>query len=71
MRPSSFVIEISGLGKMFNKLDTSCQDESEFVNHFMATSKSGTSWILAGWGALQPFKAAEKGMNNAGSTYRR
>jgi hypothetical protein len=37
--------------------------ESEFVNHFMATSKSGNSWILAGRGVLQPFKAAEKGMN--------
>jgi hypothetical protein len=53
----------SGMGKIFNKFDTSCQDESEFVNHSMAASKSGNSWILAGLGRMQPFKAAEKGMN--------
>jgi hypothetical protein len=29
------------LAKIFNKVDTSCQMESEFVNHLMAASKSG------------------------------
>ena len=56
----------SGLGKYFNKFDTSCHDESEFVNHSMAASKSGNSWILAGLGRMQPFKAAEKGKNLCG-----
>jgi hypothetical protein len=31
--------------KLFNKLDTPCQVESEFVNHYMAAFKSGSGWI--------------------------
>jgi hypothetical protein len=58
-----YVIEIMSLRKIFNKLDTSCQGDSGFVNHFVATSKSGKSWILSGIGGVHLSKAAEKGMN--------
>jgi hypothetical protein len=29
---------------MLNIFDIACQSESEFVNHFVATSKSGNDW---------------------------
>jgi hypothetical protein len=35
-----FSLENSGMDKIFNKFVTSCQSESEFVNHFVAASKS-------------------------------
>jgi hypothetical protein len=54
------VIKIRSLEKIFNKSDTSCQGESEFVNHLMATSKSGNSWILAGW-EFATFQGGGKG----------
>ena len=42
---SGFTFEIRRLVKIFNKLDTPCQRESEFVNHLVAASKSGNDWI--------------------------
>jgi len=35
-------LENSAMEKLFNKFDTTCQSESEFVNHSMAASKSGS-----------------------------
>src|SRR3546814_2631707 len=37
--------EISRVCLMLNKLNTPCQSESEFVNHLVASSTSGTVWI--------------------------
>jgi hypothetical protein len=60
-------MKIRGLRKIFNKYDTPCQGESEFVNHLMAASKSGKSWILAGLGRCT-FQGGGKGDEDAGST---
>jgi hypothetical protein len=63
MQVSGFVIKIRSMGKMFNKFATSCQMESEFVNHFVATSQIRQQLVPGRMRSLQPFKAAEKGMN--------
>eukprot|EP01035_Chromulina_nebulosa_P004240 gene4240-5781_t len=55
------------LGIMFNKPNTPCQVESEFVNHFVANSKSGNSWILAGRGVCT-FQGGGKGDDKCGAT---
>lgn len=59
---SGFTFEIRRLLKIFNKLDTPCQRESEFVNHLVAASKSGNDWIRIAQVPRQPW-AAEKGKN--------
>ncbi len=38
-------MKISGLQKIINTILTSCQSESEFVNHLLAASKSVNDWI--------------------------
>ena len=59
--------EIRWLEKIFNNCDTSCQGESEFVNHSMAASKSGKKLDPSPDGEFgEPFMAAEKGMNRCG-----
>ena len=35
-----FLLENREMEKIFNKFDTPCQSELEFVNHFVAASKS-------------------------------
>lgn len=42
---SGFLMKISGLPKKINIILTSCQSESEFVNHLLAASKSVNDWI--------------------------
>jgi hypothetical protein len=56
-----FTLEIRWLSKLFNKVDTSCQMESEFVNHLMAASKSGRSWIPALMVRMRTFQGGGKG----------
>jgi hypothetical protein len=63
------MIGIRGLEKIFNNFDTSCQDESEFVNHLMAASKSGNSWFPSLVVRLRTFQGGGKGEEYAGSTH--
>jgi hypothetical protein len=44
---SRFSLENSEMEKLFNKFDTPCQSELEFVNHFMAASKSRSLFGIA------------------------
>ncbi len=39
-RLQGFSLENREMEKLFNKFDTPCQSELEFVNHFVAASKS-------------------------------
>jgi len=44
-REDGFILKIREVLKIFNKSVKPCQRESEFVNHFVAASKSGNDWI--------------------------
>lgn len=40
-----FTWKISGVPFLFNKFDTACHTQLEFVNHLVAACKSGNVWI--------------------------
>jgi hypothetical protein len=42
-----FPLENREMEKLFNKFDTPCQSELEFVNHFVAASKSRSLFGIA------------------------
>jgi hypothetical protein len=44
---SRFPLENREMEKLFNKFDTPCQSELEFVNHFVAASKSRSLFGIA------------------------
>jgi hypothetical protein len=50
------MLENSAMEKIFNKFDTPCQSESEFVNHCMAASKSGSDLIGIALQGLTTFR---------------